>query len=147
MYYFRVSPEAPFGLGENAEFGDSPSASLGGRNPLLVADLVLYRLPIPDLTTITPVYLTTPALADALKDSTGLSGRPFMLAFDEQMKELGEFEGKDLPDLRCFDVTGTFGSDDFVIAEGVAGVLVSERALDVLRRFDLGIARVVPYVA
>jgi hypothetical protein len=108
-------------------------------------DLVLYALPIPDFTTISPLYFASPPLAAALSPFSGLRQRSYTLKFDEQMEELGDFEDEELPELICFEIVGTFGESDFAYVEGVPGVLVSERALKTLRQFDLGIARVTPY--
>ena len=120
---------------------------MNGTKPLVDAEFVLFILPIPDFATTHPVYFATPELADALAPCTGLRARSFSLRFDDRMEELGAFEGKELPALVCFDVTGTFGHDDFSEVRGAPGLVVSERAMEVLRRFDLGIAKISEYPA
>jgi hypothetical protein len=128
----------PFGFGDNVELDHDPASLRQGRNPFRRIDLTLYELPIPDFTTTYGIYFATPPLADQLRPLRGLRERDFNLSFDPQMRELGAFEGKQLPELVCFKVTGIFGVDDFAHIEGEADLLLSERAAAVLRRFDLG---------
>lgn len=135
---YVVSLEVPFGFGDDVELDHDPASLRQGRKPFRRIDLTLYELPIPDFTTTYGIYFATPALADQLRPLHGLRERDFSLSFDPQMQELGAFEGKQLPELVCFDVTGTYGVDDFSHVEGHAGLLASKRAVAVLRRFDLG---------
>lgn len=136
--FYVVSLEVPFGFGEDAELDHDPASLRQGRKPFRRIDLTLYELPIPDFTTTYGIYFATPHLAEQLRPFSGLHERDFTLSFDPQMEELGAFEGKQLPELVCFDVTGTFGTDDFSQLEGQAGLLTSDKAIAVLRRFDLG---------
>lgn len=133
-----VSLEVPFDYGDDAQINQDLVARRHGRKPFLHIDLTLYELPIPDFTTTYGIYLASPALAEQLRPFSGLRERDFSLSFDPQMRELGAFDGKQLPELVCFEVTGTFGVDDFSHLEGHAGLLASKRAVAVLRRFDLG---------
>ena len=135
---YVVSLEVPFGFGDDVELDHDPASLRHGLKPFLRIDLTLYELPIPDFTTTYGIYFATPPLAEQLRPLRGLREREFSLSFDPQMQELGAFEGKQLPELVCFDVTGTFGVDDFSHVEGEADLLVSQRAAAALRRFDLG---------
>lgn len=146
MNYYSASLEVPFGLGGNAEFNQDPASWVDGVKPFTRIDLVLFQLPIPDFTTTDGVYFAVPALAAELRALRGLRERSFTLAFDEQMEELGEFAGKTIPELVCFEVTGAFGTDDFAHLDGEPDLLVSERALSVLRRFNLGgLSEIAPF--
>lgn len=144
--YFSASLEVPFNLGPAAEFDENPESCVDGVKPFTRIDLVLLQLPIPDFTTTDAVYFAVPALAEELQHLRGLRRRECTLAFDEQMKELGEFAGKSLPDLVCFDVTGTYGQDDFAHLEGETDLLVSEAGLAVLRGYNLGgLSEIAPF--
>lgn len=135
---YVVSLEVPFGFGDDVELDHDPASLRHGLKPFRRIDLTLYELPIPDFTTTYGIYFATPLLAEQLRLLRGLHERDFTLSFDPQMEELGAFEGKQIPELVCFDVTGTFGIDDFSHVDGEADLLVSPRAIAVLRRFDLG---------
>jgi len=138
MTYFSVSLEVPFRLGDNAEFNQDPAFWMDGVKPFVRIDVVLLETPIPDLTTTDGIYFTSPRLADELKELSGLRERDYTLAFDDQMKELGEFGGGKVPELMCFEVTGRYGRHDFAHVNGLTDLLVSEQALAMLRHFDLG---------
>ena len=135
---YVVSLEVPFGFGDDVEIDQDPASLRQGLKPFRRIDLTLYELPIPDFTTTYGLYVATPSLAEQLRSLRGLRERDFSLSFDTQMEELGAFEGKHIPELVCFDVTGAFGVDDFAHVEGRAGLIASKRAIAVLRRFDLG---------
>lgn len=146
MNYYSASLEVPFGLGDGAEFDQDPASWVDGVKPFIQIDLVLFQLPIPDFTTTDGVYFAVPPLADELRKLRGLRERSFTQTFDEQMEELGQFEGKTIPELVCFEVTGRFGIDDFAHLDGEPDLLVSEQALAVLRRFNLGeLSEIAPF--
>jgi len=55
-------------------------------------------------------------------------------------------KGETIPELICFEVTGKFGVDDFAHLDGEPDLLVSEQALAVLRRFNLGeLSEIAPF--
>lgn len=146
MNYYSASLEVPFGLGDDAEFNQDPASWIDGVKPFTRIDLVLFQLPIPDFTTTDGIYFATPALASELQKLRGLRTRDFTLTFDKQMEELGQFEGKSIPELVCFEVIGTFGTDDFAHLDGEPDLLVSEQALAVLQRFNLGeLSEIAPF--
>jgi len=148
MDCFSVSLEVPFSLGENAEFNHDPVSWVDGVKPFKQIDLVLFQLPIPDFTTTDGIYFAKPKLANELKSLSGLLECDYTLAFDEQMEELGKFKGKNIPELACFEVVGKYGTDDFSHVDGEPDLVVSERALAVLRQFDLGeLAEIKPFNA
>ncbi|MBB2975122.1 hypothetical protein FHX49_000663 [Microbacterium endophyticum] len=138
MKYWALTLEVPFGMGEFAEFDQDPSHWIDGVKPMSTIDLVLYTMSVPDLTTTDGIYFATPRLAQAMAHLTGLRSRAFTLSFDEQMLELGEFDDQTLPDLSCFEVVGSYGTDDFAHREGVTELLASERAMALLADFSLG---------
>lgn len=135
---YAVSLEVPFGFGDDAELAHSPSSLRQGLKPFRRIDLTLHELPIPDFTTTYGIYIATRALAERLRPFSGLREREFSLSMDPQMQELGAFDGKQIPELVCFEVTGTYGVDDFSHIEAEADLLVSPRAIAVLRSFNLG---------
>lgn len=135
---YVVSLEVRFGFGDDVELDHDPASRRQGLKPFRRIDLTLFELPIPDFTTTYGIYFATPPLAEQLRPLRGLREREFSLSFDPQMQELGAFDCKQLPDLVCFDVTGTFGVDDFSHLEGQVGLLASARAIAAVRRFDLG---------
>jgi len=145
MRYVKVGPEAPYGLGENTSFNEDPNSWRYGSKPYITIDLILLGLPIPDLTTSIGLYLVTESLAKELAQFTGLKQREFTLSLDEQMTELGEFDEKQIPKLTCFEVDGEIGETDFARVKGVPRLLVSERAMQTLQRFNLGHARIEPF--
>ena len=145
MRYTKIGPEAPYGLGEKASFSEDPNSWRYGSKPYVTIDLVLLGLPIPDLTTSIGVYLATEDLAKELVNLTGLRQREFTLSLDEQMADLGEFDGKNIPKLACFEVDGEIGQTDFARVKGVPRLLASERAMQTLQRFNLGEARIEPF--
>jgi len=145
MKYFQVHLEVPFNYGENVKIDQDLSHLRHDRRPFITIDLLLLELPIPDLTTTFGIYLATPKLAAQLRTFTGLRERQFTLGFDPQMEELGEFEGKELPELVCFEVTGTWPQQDFAHVRGVAGLLISENAWSTVSTYNLGDADVEVY--
>lgn len=146
MTYSELMLEVPFGLGDLAEFDQEPSHWIDGVKPMTIIDVVLYSSSIPDLATTDGVYFATSRLGSAMVGLTGLRRRDFTISLDDQMRELGEFDGWAMPELMCFEVTGTYGVDDFAHVEGVIGLLASERAVAILAGFDLGSGTVSSYV-
>ncbi|OZD56643.1 hypothetical protein CH252_05035 [Rhodococcus sp. 06-1477-1B] len=145
MKYFAVDFDVPFEFGDAVKIDQDPASWRDGRRPSITIDLLLVQLPIPDLTTTFGIYFATPALATKLRSFSGLRERQFTLSFDPQMEELGEFEGKELPELTCFEVVGTYPEHDFAHVKGVSGLLVSEQAWAAVQQFDLGDADVELY--
>jgi len=143
--YFQLHLEVPFDFGEDVEIDQDLSHLRHGRRPFITIDLRLIELPISNLTTTYGIYLATPKLAAELDAFTGLRERQFTLGFDSQMEELGEFEGKKLPNLVCFEVTGTYSEDDFAHVEGVPGLLISDNAWSTVSTYDLGDADLETY--
>ncbi|SDP13928.1 hypothetical protein SAMN04487788_2311 [Microbacterium testaceum StLB037] len=145
MTYTRVQLEVPFSYGDKAVIDQDPSHRRHGRKPYITIDLNVLELPVPDLSTVYGAYLATPELAAQLRQFSGLRERQFTLGLDPQAEELGQFEGKEIPELICFEAIGDFPRDDFALREKVPGLLISERAWDVIKRFNIGEADVEAY--
>ena len=125
MTFHRLAPEVPGGLGARTRF-DEPRAivelhfefAAGCRGD--------------DLATSHPVFIVSERIA-AVLDSERVTG--FVLAAMEQSVEPQAYEldpDLDLPRFRWLQVTGQAGRDDIGLDR--AELVVSERALDVLRR-------------
>ncbi|MCA1194496.1 MULTISPECIES: hypothetical protein [unclassified Saccharopolyspora] len=86
-----------------------------------------------------PVLLVTRRLADAL-ESSGLAAfelRDAEITFEPEADEVRAEQGIDaFPEFQWLVVTGTAGQDDLGVTE-LARLVVSDRALDVLRQFNL----------
>ncbi|MFJ4253764.1 hypothetical protein [Microbacterium sp. NPDC090003] len=144
----RLLVKAPvdMALGERAEIDQDPDRWINGRPRVTVIDVVLLAMPRSSISRLSGVYFVTPRLLDAVQVNglSGLSEREFTMSFDPQMAGLGEFDGRELPDLRCVEVWGDAATDDFAHLEGRSGLVVSPGALAVLRSFDLTDVRVEP---
>ena len=97
-----------------------------------------------EIVTTFPVYVVTARLRDAL-EAASLSG----IAFDTvEVTRSPTFEelypGRALPEFVWLKVTGRPGADDFAMSADHR-LVVSDRALDVLRRFPLADAEITPY--
>ena len=128
--FYVLDPEVPGALGENAEliYRDGTYALV----QRLHFEFGAGRYD-DDLFQTHPVYLVTRPLADALRRS-GLSGftldSDIELTADDNVKELEP--DWQIPQAEWLKVTGTPGSDDLGLTDD-ARLVVSERALDVLR--------------
>jgi hypothetical protein len=145
----RYSIESPVdtSLSDGAELDHDLAHLVNGRKRFIRVDVVLLEMPRADISRLVGIYFLNPRLFEAIKDAglTGLAQLDFSMSFDEQMLELGEFDGQELPYLVCVEVLGDVGSDDFAHVEGVVGLVVSERALGVLQNFDLTDCTISPY--
>lgn len=137
--HYSIKAPVDTSLAEGAELDHDPVSLVNGRRRFTRVDVTLLEMPRADVSRLVGIYFLSPRLFDAVKDAglTGLAQLDFSMSFDEQMRELGEFDGQELPHLVCVEVLGNFGSHDFAHAEGVIGLIVSERALGVLHNFNL----------
>jgi hypothetical protein len=136
MQYFLVEPETPGGLGENSKLDPST-------HPPVVTELhFVFDDWFGDvLLTSFPVYLVTMQARSAIEESA-LSGARFEPV---QVTTSGVFEDlnprRELPSFAWLQVTGLSGKDDFGMSADHF-LVVSERALDVLRRLGIPHAEV-----
>lgn len=135
MTTFQIRPNVIGEWGEEMDFDAS-------REPRLVGPFhyAVDSWSGEDLVSTHPFYFVTRRLADAIT-AAGLSGvrfAPAKVTASEQAIEIGEETA--LPDLVQLEVVGD-ESSDFHLHRGVY-LRVSERAMDLLRGFELGIARV-----
>ena len=144
MSFYRLSPEVPGGLGENAELIQRP-----GTYPLVTrlhfefgADTLGN-----DLMTDHPVYMVTRALADGLRQ-TALTGYTLStdieVSVDENVSEL-EPDWR-VPVIEWLQVSGAAGTDDFGL-DSHAVLVVSDAAQSVLRRFRIDDCEITPFTA
>jgi hypothetical protein len=83
-----------------------------------------------------PCFVVTDHLAKALErsDLRGIRFSPVATSTSEEFQEI--YPGRQLPDFRWMQVRGRAGEDDFGIASDLV-LVVSERALELLRRFGI----------
>lgn len=133
MEYFILEPEATAELGDNSEVDASV-------HPRIVRRLhhVLMDWLGDDLVVNYPTYVITQKIAERVQ-AEALTG--FQLAdIDEfelspDAEEL--LEGQEVPAFRWLKVHGVAGSEDLGLIPGQASLVVSERALAVLREGSL----------
>lgn len=140
MRYFYVEPEVAGGFGENAVLLD-PRA----RPPLVSHFHYEFYGWLGDVLLETVVtYIVTEEAKEKLLD-IGATGIRFA---DVEVSLSGFFEdrypGRRLPKFVWLQVFGEPGKDDFGIRANI-NLVVSERALDVLKRLQLIHASITPY--
>jgi hypothetical protein len=86
-----------------------------------------------------PVFLVTERLAEAI-DTSGLTGATWAQAKTEKSEQALEFFSWTLPEWRWMRLGDDQNADLWLDAS--AGLHVSDRALDVLRAFDVGHANI-----
>ena len=142
MSFYRLSPEVPGGLGDNAVL-----AQRQGTYPL-VTRLHFEFGPGTlgdDLMTCHPVYMVTSALADGLRQSalTGYAlSTEVEVSVDENVSELEP--DWPVPVIEWLQVSGVAGLDDFGL-DSHASLVVSDAALSELRRYQISDCEIIPF--
>jgi hypothetical protein len=131
MRYFKVEPEVAGGLGDHTVLDTST-------HPPIVHKLH-YEIETwlgDAMLTSSPCFITTEGLSRAIIQVgfTGVRFAPVEMSISEQGQEF-EPELK-LPKFRWMQVDGHAGQDDFGLLNKIR-LVVSERALALLRRFGL----------
>jgi hypothetical protein len=128
MRYFKVYPEVAGGPGENTVQDTSTHPPIVHKFHYEIetwlGDAILWSF---------PCFITTDELSQAIERAgfTGVRFAPVEMSISEQCRE---FEPElVLPAFRWMQVHGHGGKDDFGLAKLV--LVVSQRALDLLRRF------------
>jgi hypothetical protein len=139
FYILEPEPAGELGLGTDFVRGSVPPR-------VSRLEWVFDFLPDDDLIHRTPAYMVSAGLAAAL-DEARLTGYEFRDATVSKAPEFDELNpGADLPDYRWLEVTGKPGEDDLGL-DDLAQLVVSERALETLRRGRLDDCRVEPFSA
>jgi hypothetical protein len=137
--FFVLEPEPAGELGLGTDFVPNSVPPRVSR-----LEWVFDFLPDDDLIHRTPAYMVSAGLAAAL-DEAGLTGYEFREATVNKAPEFDEINpGEDLPDYRWLEVTGKPGEDDLGL-DDLAQLVVSERALETLKRGRLDDCRVEPF--
>ena len=139
MHYFSIRPEVAGGLGPNTVMDRSAHPPLvshlnyefdGWSGDVLLAGF--------------PAFIVTEDAMNKLMES-GVTGARFA---DVEITRSGEFTdfypGRQLPKFAWLQVTGRVGQDDFGLA-GKIRLVISERALDVLKGLQLTDALIEPF--
>ena len=139
MKYFLIEPEVPGGLGENTILDSSVHPPRVDRLHIELSgwlgDAILEAF---------PCALATQFAAEALK-ANGITGIEFAeldVSASTEFREM--YPARELPNLCWLKVTGVAGKNDFGIAPDLR-LVVSEKALDVLRPFGIQHALIEPY--
>lgn len=144
--YFYVHPEVAGGLGADTILDRST-------HPPRV-DNLHYEFegwPEDALLTSFPCLVATENATAALKESgvTGVESAPVKITTSEEFQE--RYPNRDLPHFLWLRVTGVAGKDDFGVYRDTQGerprnrFVLSERALNVFRRFGLNNAEIEPF--
>jgi len=139
MHYFYIEPEVAGGLGPNTVRDRSV-------HPPIVSHLNYEFDGWPDdvLVEAFPSFIVTPDAMDKLLES-GLTGARFA---NVEISKSGEFEDfypdTQLPRFVWLQITGRPGRDDFGLAADHR-LVISERALDVLKGLQLTHALIEPF--
>jgi hypothetical protein len=139
MTYFSVDPEVPGGL-------DSGTILDRSVHPPIVTRLHCYfdGWLGDDLLTSFPIYIVTESLGDKLleADLTGFSIGDVEISRSELFDQMQP--DTELPSFVWLQIDGKAGRDDFGLATGY-DLIVSQRALDILKKFRLAYATISPY--
>jgi hypothetical protein len=141
MKYYRLEPEVAGGIGDRTVLDRS--------GPRLKATSLHYEFDDwlgDDLLASSPVFVATRRLADdiKLKSLTGVSLSNMETSRSITFETLNP--GRQLPEFVWLKIDGKPGRDDFGIA-GDGKLIVSAKALAVLRAFNLNHCDVAPYPA
>lgn len=146
MRFFALSPEAAGELGNACEHGDITERPV----KILKADFEFQFWPHDDLLCGFYIYACTPEVAEALKvqQLTGFEIAELNVSFEERFYQWAELhKDETLPEFQWLKVTGRPGVDDFGLLSGPveAPLVVSEKALKVLKQFKLSLCDIENY--
>jgi hypothetical protein len=139
MNFFIIEPEVSGGLGDRTIMDTSTHP------PKIQALHYIFDGWSGDvIVTSFPCYLVTTRAKEAI-DAIHSSGVSFASADTSKSETFEElFPGKSLPEFWWMKVNGTAGEDDFGIAPNLR-LVISQKALDALRKLRLMDAIVTPY--
>lgn len=142
MKYFYVHPEVPGSLGDNTVMDTSVS-------PPLVSRLHYEFDAFSDDALITsfPAHVVTEEAKQKLLDAhvSGAAFDELEITTSDQFEEFREFHpGRELPSYVWLKAQGVAGVDDFGIAPN-RRLVISERALDILKKLGISHADIDPY--
>lgn len=147
MRFFAISPEAAGELGNACEHGDITERPV----KIFKADFEFQFWPHDDLLCGFYIYACTHEVAEALKKAnfTGFEVAKMTVSFEERFYQWAELHKEEiLPEFQWLKVTGRPGVDDFGLVAGPVEIplIVSERALKVLKQFKLSLCDIESYV-
>ncbi|GAB3566769.1 hypothetical protein GCM10027405_26320 [Arthrobacter alkaliphilus] len=139
MKYYKIEPTVDGSHGEFSEFDP-----LSNKRRLLRFHLVLEDWFGEDIVTMAPGFAVTRRLANSLSESglTGFELRDMYLSISTDGTEAMIRKGAQIPDLVWLDLVGEYGQADFFLDRVIPDMIVSERALGLLRQFKLGDANI-----
>jgi hypothetical protein len=141
MRYFQVEPEVAGGVGENTSLNNKV-------HPPIVYNLH-YQFDGWDGDALLegfPCFIATDDLSKAIMEArlTGVTFAPLEVSTSYEFQEL--YPGRKLPRFRWMQVHGRAGVDDFGRSNKLY-LVVSERAIDLVRRFGFDNAEIEDYVS
>lgn len=139
MKYFYLEPEVAGGLGENTVMDSS-------QHPPLVHKLhYVFDVWLGDgLLESFPCFIATDSAMQKLQNAgvTGIEPKPVEVTASEEFHDL--YPDKKLPFFVWMQVEGIPGLDDFGIAKDLR-LVISERALDIIKQCGLDHATLAPF--
>ena len=146
MRFFAISPEAAGQLGNACVHGDIKERPV----QIMEADFEFQFWPHDDLLDGFFIYACTAQMAEVLEKSnfTGFELAKLNVSFEERFHQWAELhKGEELPIFKWLMVKGRAGIDDFGLRAGPVAMplVVSERALNLLKQFKLGFCDIETY--
>lgn len=147
MRFFAISPEAAGNLGNACIHGDITERPV----QIIKADFEFQFWPHDDLLDGFYIYACTSEMAGALKRAslTGFELAKLDVSFEERFYQWAELhKDETLPEFQWLKVNGRVGIDDFGLVAGPVEVplIVSERALTILKQFKLSLCDIETYI-
>lgn len=138
MNFYCIEPDAPGRVEEGRNIYENHSK--------LDSVIFIFDYWPDDIVESTPVFLASERLSKRISDA-GTTG--FLLKMCKCIKgdqfHISCPERGDIPPYRWLDVTGKAGVDDFGLEN--LNLVVSQRALDILKNFDISLADITPFVS
>lgn len=142
MKYYRIGPIV------DASQGDMTEYVPGFENRILETfHMVLEDWNSNDIVTTSPGFAVTRQLADSLAkgELSGFKLKDMHLSISENGARAIRAKGVPIPELIWLDIEGTDEQTDFFLTATYPPLVVSERALAVLREFNLANADIEEY--
>jgi hypothetical protein len=132
MPYFALTPDVAGELGRHTELDRSTHPPV-----VLHLHVVFSDWLGDDLLANYPCFLVTEKMGERLlpEQLTGFELADVEVGLSPEAVEL--LEGQELPEFRWLKISGVAGSEDFGLIPGHAKLVVSDRALEVLREGSL----------
>lgn len=146
MRFFAIAPEAAGNLGNDCVHGDITERPVQIYQP----DFEFQFWPQDDLLDGFFTYACTRRLAEALvhNNLTGFELDDLKISFEERFHQWAELhKGEVFPEFVWLKIQGRVGIDDFgeLVGPVPKSLVVSERALQVLKQFKLGFCDIENY--